>query len=142
MSERRAAPKRAMTPASEGYVNMFHLAAAFDSPAVAVLVGNASTFGTAWFAPSRDHLGARGLRVAGFIPCAALQDGRSAIPAPRRTEPRTLKFTGSCRSRRRPGPPPSAEIVTFEMRPFPEYAMPEISCRGRVRSTSGQATGG
>src|SRR6266446_9868953 len=38
--------------------------------------------------PHRDDLGARGLRVARLVPCAALQYGRAAIPAPGDTEPR------------------------------------------------------
>src|SRR5438132_12715945 len=70
---------------------MFDLASAVDAPArerVVVLSGKCedvrNSFG---FAAPGDDLGARRLDVARFIPRAALQHGRTAVPAPGCAEP-------------------------------------------------------
>ena len=51
--------------------------------------------------------------------CAACHGARNLVNA--------LGFTGSCRAAGAQVLPPSAETITFEIRPFPEYATPEIS---------------
>ena len=62
-------------------VDMLHLAARQHAPgrdAIAVIIGPA--------AAQRHHLGARRLHVAGVVGDAALQQRRSAVPAPRHVE--------------------------------------------------------
>src|SRR5438445_10853485 len=72
-------------------VNMFHLPFAVDRPAreaVVVLVREREHVGDLVGLAALGHeLGAGRLHVAALVPGAALQYGRTAIPAPRRPEP-------------------------------------------------------
>src|SRR5579872_3878545 len=71
-------------------VYMLDLPAALDRPTddgVVVLADESShRRNSRGFAARRHQLGARRLYIAGFIPCLALQHGRTAIPAPRHAE--------------------------------------------------------
>src|SRR6267378_2969948 len=84
----------ARTRATDGLsVNMFDLPVAGYPPAgdaVVVLVGEREKIRNRLLglAPHGHELGTSRLRVAGFVPGAALQDRGTARPAPRRAEPR------------------------------------------------------
>src|SRR5687768_17298542 len=79
------------TAAASGLgIDMLDLPAALDAPAgqaVVVLAGEAADIGKGLgLAALRHEVGAQGLRVAGFVPGAALQHDRPAVPAPRHAE--------------------------------------------------------
>src|SRR5687767_2554569 len=90
---RTPAPSHRRTPAPShrrtvSGVDMLHLAIRLDAPAgraVEVLARERRRVRhrRPGLTPPGDDLGARGLHVAALVPRAALQDDRSAVPAPR-----------------------------------------------------------
>src|ERR1700731_2745721 len=91
----RAAPTPAASTTTQAAiarsrVDMPHLALAVDRPArdgVVVVAREAAHRGRLGGLPALCHeLLAGRLRVAGLVPCAALQDCGSAVPAPRHAE--------------------------------------------------------
>src|SRR6266702_4389109 len=86
-------PRASATVQARGLsIDMFHLPVPVDRPAreaVVMLVREAQHVRDLLGLPAGgDELGAGRLYVAGFIPRAALQHGRTAVPAPGHAEPR------------------------------------------------------
>src|SRR5207302_9159492 len=88
-----AATKASATARARGdlRVHMLDLSLAVDAPAgdaVVVLVGERERTGhrLLGLAPHGDELGAGRLHAAGFVPGAALQHRRLAVPVPRHVE--------------------------------------------------------